>query len=112
MSLFTLTTPGVNFHKGVFYDKAYEFITAVKSPLPLFALDAPQTLLTQLALDTGWMTDDDAWRTLVASVSFDRQYGDIIKDTLREWGQKSGPFVWLFSVREGKVRICVFEEVN
>lgn len=41
----------------------------------------------------------------MANASFDRQYGEMIKESLREWGSKSGPFVWLFSVREVKVSL-------
>lgn len=42
--------------QALFYEKARSFIALVKSPLPLYGLDIPASVLSTLTLDTSWLS--------------------------------------------------------
>nr|XP_019050908.1 PEK/GCN2 protein kinase [Kwoniella bestiolae CBS 10118]OCF29838.1 PEK/GCN2 protein kinase [Kwoniella bestiolae CBS 10118] len=110
--------------KSVYYEKASDFALQTHSTLPILGVDLPPPMLCQMTLDTTWITDDEAWRSLLAKEGIstgDRRYAETVRDAVKE--RKSGGTVngtlgsgasgggaekgssawcWLFSVREAK----------
>jgi len=111
--------------KALFWEKARQFLSVVRSPLPLFALDVPSSVLSAMALDTTWLllpaispqaaeldshsaSAAEAWKTLREKFPLGQPgYASSVRDELREFWESDmleggGGAVWLFSVREEK----------
>jgi len=86
-------------------EKIAAFLQSIKSTLPVIAVDMPGTILAQLALQSSWIADDEAWRPILTdSAMTDRKYADTIREAVRKIVKEDGHDVfWLFGVREGKV---------
>lgn len=90
---------------------AIEFANTTHSPLPIIAVDLPASILGGLALDHTWLTEDDAWRAVLIGIpNEDRRYAEVVRDAVRTRGAgpsggRGGGWVWLFSVRESRVRL-------
>lgn len=84
---------------------ADEFAASVKSTLPVIGVDLAPELLSQLAFETGWITDDDAWRSLTHSAlpNSERSYAEQVRRAVADHAKNPGGNVWLFSVREARV---------
>lgn len=84
---------------------ADEFAASVKSTLPVIGVDLAPELLSSLAFDTGWITDDDAWRSLThnALPTSERSYAEMVRRAVADHAKNPGGNVWLFSVREARV---------
>ncbi|KAL0241915.1 hypothetical protein I308_106089 [Cryptococcus tetragattii IND107] len=73
--------------KSVYYDKASDFATQTQSTLPVLGIDLPPLLICQLTLDTAWITDDEAWRSLLNKEGVhpgDRRYMDSIREGVQQ----------------------------
>ncbi|WVQ95416.1 hypothetical protein IAU59_002513 [Kwoniella sp. CBS 9459] len=106
--------------KSVYYEKASEFAAQTGSNLPILGIDLPLPILCQMTLDTAWVNDDEAWRSLLARESIsntDKRYADSVRDAVKSCkssesnglassisSNAGGPagWMWLFSVREAK----------
>ncbi|EAL17471.1 hypothetical protein CNBM1630 [Cryptococcus deneoformans B-3501A] len=118
--------------KSVYYDKASDFATQTQSTLPVLGIDLPPLLICQLTLDTTWITDDEAWRSLLNKEGVhpgDRRYMESIREGVQQMktggggnggggggsgsggggvggvgiiGRENG-WMWLFCVRDNKV---------
>lgn len=97
---------------------AVEFATTTRSQLPIIAVDLPAALLSGLASDHAWLTEDEAWRGVLTVVPGpDRRYAEIVRDAVRSRGGDAPigaggggkGWVWLFSVRETRVS-CLLQE--
>ncbi len=85
--------------------QADEFAANVQSALPIIAVDLAPDLLSSMTLESNWITDDEAWRTLTHSVlpNSERNYGAEVRRAVAEHAKSPGGCVWLFSVREARV---------
>lgn len=74
--------------------------------VPVFGLDLPARVLAQLCLQSNdWLTDDEAWKATLPLLATDRAYALSVRHALRaECTGKGSPYVFLYSLREGKVR--------
>ncbi|WWC92548.1 uncharacterized protein L201_007507 [Kwoniella dendrophila CBS 6074] len=109
--------------KSVYYEKASDFALQTHSTLPILGVDLPPSMLCQMTLDMSWMTDDEAWRSMMTKEGIatgDRRYAETVRDAVKErkaggvangqvglgGGSGSdkgqGDWCWLFSVREAK----------
>ncbi|BEI98202.1 hypothetical protein CcaverHIS631_0305010 [Cutaneotrichosporon cavernicola] len=90
--------------KSVYYEKADEFAASVKSTLPVIGVDLAPDLLSTMALETAWITDDEAWRTLTqpALPNSERGYAAEVRRAVVEHAKSTGGCVWLFSVRDAR----------
>ncbi|ORX40873.1 kinase-like domain-containing protein [Kockovaella imperatae] len=92
--------------KTVYYDKASEFAESTRSTLPIVGVDLAPSILAQMALESSWLSDEEAWRTLLAPFSTaDRRYVESIRDAIVDIKSKSegDGWLWLFGVRDNKV---------
>lgn len=101
-----------------------EFLEHAGTNLPILGVDLSASLLSQLTLDTSWIHDDEAWRTVLANHFGDeRKYLEQVREHVQKevrgegggavtamsgvsWSHGAGKkmtWVWLFSVREAKV---------
>lgn len=111
---------------------ASDFATQTQSTLPVLGIDLPPLLICQLTLDTTWITDDEAWRSLLNKEGVhpgDRRYMESIREGVQQMktggggnggggggsgsggggvggvgiiGRENG-WMWLFCVRDNKV---------
>lgn len=90
--------------KSVYYDKATDFSASVKSSLPVIGVDLSAEMLSAMTLETTWVRDDDAWRSITHPQlpTSERRYADQVRDAVREHQSTTGGPVWLFSVREAR----------
>lgn len=66
---------------------ASDFATQTQSTLPVLGIDLPPLLICQLTLDTAWITDDEAWRSLLNKEGVhagDRRYMDSIREGVQQ----------------------------
>jgi translation initiation factor 2-alpha kinase 4 len=92
--------------KSVYYEKAHDFVQSTKSSLPVIGVDLPVHILSHMALETGWITDDEAWKPILADKAVsDRKYAETVREGVRKLVKEDeqGSF-WLFGVREARVR--------
>lgn len=90
--------------KVVYYEKAADFATSVKSTLPVIGVDLSAEMLGAMTLDAGWVRDDEQWRAIThpqLSTS-ERRYADQVRDAVREHAAASGGPVWLLGLREAR----------
>lgn len=73
--------------------------------LPVFGIDLPSRTLAQLCLQpSDWLSDDEAWKHVQIVLATDRSYAVSIRSALATELVSSNPsFVFLYSLREGKV---------
>jgi len=85
-------------------EKIAAFLQSIKSTLPVIAVDMPGSILAQLALQSSWIADDEAWRPILADPAItDRKYADTTREAVRKMVKEDGHDVfWLFGVREGR----------
>lgn len=91
--------------QSVYYDKTSEFATSTKSSLPIIAVDLPLPLLSRLTLHPEWVSDDEPFKSILASLATsERKYADTVREGVRKLVKEDGCGVfWLFGVREGRV---------
>lgn len=93
----------------MYWEKASDFATSNKIQLPIIGVDLPLPLLSQLTLDVGWVTDEEPWRGVLASMTPpDRKYAEQVREAVREVRKDSGAGgggggMFLYSVREARV---------
>jgi translation initiation factor 2-alpha kinase 4 len=79
----------------------------MKTALPLYGVDLEPRLLSKLTLNSNWLTDEEAWRGILAELSTgERKYADVVREGVKEGiaGDKERcAGVWLYSVREARV---------
>lgn len=90
--------------KAVYYDKADDFATSVKSSLPVIGVDLSAEMLSAMTLETAWVRDDEQWRAITHPQlpTSERRYADQVREAVREHAATTGGPVWLFSVREAR----------
>lgn len=91
----------------MYYDKTHEFALSTKSALSIIAVDLPLPLLSRLTLHPEWVSDDEPWKAVLASLATsERKYADTVREGVRKLVKEDGCGVfWLFGVREGRVSL-------
>jgi hypothetical protein len=90
----------------VYWEKASDFATSNKIQLPIIGVDLPLPLLSQLTLDVAWVTEEEPWRGVLASMTPpDRKYAEQVREAVREVRKENGGGggMFLYSVREARV---------
>jgi translation initiation factor 2-alpha kinase 4 len=97
----------------VYNGKIQDFLTSTRSTLPVIAVDVPASILAQLAINTSWITEDEAWKAVLTDPAIDdRKYAETVREGVRKLVKDENQnVIWLFGVREGKegkVRFMTF----
>jgi len=88
------------------FDTASELKSSVQSGLPVIAVDVPSLVFEALVRDSSWVTDEDAWKAILAGLPSQHSgYGNQIRDAVMKRKSEGRRFVLLFAVREERVQI-------
>lgn len=93
--------------RSIYHDKLREFAATAQTTLPIFGIDLPSPVVSQLAIaPENWITDDATWRSLSSGLGHDRQLGDALRQALQSCkASGKAPFAYLYPLRDGKVSL-------
>jgi len=96
--------------KQIFLDKAFEMSSrvhsAVRSGIPVIAIDTPANVFDTLCRSSGWVTDDETWKTVVSSFPLSSTgYAPQIREAISRRQAEGHRFVLLFAVRDERVHL-------
>ncbi|THH00815.1 hypothetical protein EW026_g1755 [Hermanssonia centrifuga] len=92
--------------KQMFLDRAFEFglelkNTASQSGIPTVAVDVPTTVFEEMIKNTGWVTDEDAWKAIATSFPPQHSaYAHQVREAIIKRKADGCKFLILFAVRE------------
>jgi len=83
------------------FDAAVQIKSAAQVGIPTVAMDVTPATFDLLCKSTIWLTDDDAWKAVIASFPVPNPaYANQIRDAVNRRRLDGHPFVILFAVRE------------
>lgn len=96
--------------KQLFMDRAFDTAAQVKSAvqtgIPVIAVDVPLNVFDVLVRDSAWVTDEDAWKAILANLPSQHSgYGHQIREQVAKRKAEGRRFVLLFAVRDERVQI-------
>ncbi len=75
--------------------------TASQSGIPTVAVDVPTTVFEEMIKNTGWVTDEDAWKAIAASFPPQHSaYAHQVREAIIKRKSDGCKFLILFAVRE------------
>jgi eukaryotic translation initiation factor 2-alpha kinase 4 len=96
----------IDSHVSVAFEMAQKIESAVQSGIPMVAVDVVPTTFELLCKSSAWVTDDDAWKAIVASFPIPNpSYAAQIRDAVQRRRAEGNTFVLLFAVREERVHL-------
>lgn len=88
------------------YEKGEQIKLAVQNGMPILAVDVPTSLFDAMAKATGWITDDEAWRTIISSFAPSHSaYAGQVREVVVKRRADGHPFLLLFAVREERIHL-------
>lgn len=96
--------------KQILLDKAYErnieLKTAVQNGVPMIVIDVPSTVFDSLVKSSSWIHDDEAWKTIVASMpALQSAYSNQVREAVIRRKSEGHPFVMLYATREERMQL-------
>jgi len=96
--------------KQIFLDRAFEkgeqIKLAVQNGMPILAVDVPTSLFDAMTKATGWIMDDEAWRTIISSFAPSHSaYAGQVREAVGKRRADGHSFLLLFAVREERIHI-------
>jgi len=80
--------------------------SAVRSGIPVIAIDTPANVFDALCRSSGWVTDDETWKTVVSSFPLSSTgYAPQIREAISRRQAEGHRFVLLFAVRDERVHL-------
>jgi eukaryotic translation initiation factor 2-alpha kinase 4 len=74
--------------------------------MPILAVDVPTSLFDAMTKSAGWITDDDAWRTIISSFAPTHSaYAAQVREAVGKRRSDGHPFLLLFAVREERIHL-------
>ena len=70
--------------------------------MPIFAVDVPPNIFDALVRTSAWVTDDDAWRSILAGYP---TANNVYLHQLREAAAKRKGYILLYALREERVQL-------
>ncbi len=93
-------SPGTAFEMGL------RVSSAVRSGIPVIAIDSPANVFDLLCQSSSWVTDDETWKTVVSSFPLSGTgYAPQIREAICRRQAEGHRFVLLFSVRDERVHL-------
>ncbi|KAF9457367.1 kinase-like domain-containing protein [Collybia nuda] len=96
--------------KSLFLDRAFEtsvqFKSAVQTGLPTLAVDVPPVVFDAMIKSSAWITDEDAWRPIVATFPAQHTaYAQQLREAAIKRKTEGHSYILLFAVREERVQL-------
>jgi len=96
--------------KQMFLDRAFEkgvqIKAAAQNGIPILAVDVPTSLFDAMMKSTGWIMDDEAWRTIISSFAPSHSaYANQVREAVVKRRSDGHPFLLLFAVREERIHL-------
>lgn len=96
--------------KQIYLEKAFEMglrvYSAVRSGIPVIAIDTPANVFDLLCQSSSWVTDDEAWKAVASSFTLSSTgYAPQIREAISHRQAEGHRFVLLFSVRDERVHL-------
>ncbi|KAF8483387.1 hypothetical protein DFH94DRAFT_307281 [Russula ochroleuca] len=96
--------------KQIFLEKAFEMglqvCSAVRSGIPVIAIDTPANVFDILCQSSSWVTDDETWKTVASSFPLSSPgYAPQIREAIFRRQAEGHRFVLLFAVRDERVHL-------
>ncbi|KAI0077507.1 Serine/threonine-protein kinase [Panus rudis PR-1116 ss-1] len=97
--------------KQMFLDRAFEYGIELKNSLlqsgmPILGVDVPITVFEEMSKNTSWITDEDAWKTLVSGFPPQHTpYAHQVRDSVFRRKADGCKFLILFAVREERAAL-------
>ncbi|KAH6903402.1 other/PEK/GCN2 protein kinase [Coprinopsis sp. MPI-PUGE-AT-0042] len=95
--------------KNILNDRAFETAKKVKTSLqtgmPTVAVDVPTTIFDAMCRSPAWLTEDDAWKSLVYSFPGGHGYAAQIRDSVLKHKDEGHAYILLFAVKEERIQL-------
>ena len=93
-------SPGIAFEMGL------QVCSAVRSGIPVIAIDTPANIFDILCQSSSWVTDDETWKTVASSFPLSSTgYAPQIREAISRRQAEGHRFVLLFAVRDERVHL-------
>jgi translation initiation factor 2-alpha kinase 4 len=74
--------------------------------MPILAVDVPTSLFDAMTKTTAWITDDEAWRTIISSFAPSHSaYAAQVREAIGKRCDDGHLFLLLFAVRDERIHI-------
>jgi eukaryotic translation initiation factor 2-alpha kinase 4 len=73
--------------------------------MPTVAVDVPTTIFDAMCRSSAWITEDDAWKSLVASFPGGHGYASQIRDLVLKHKDDGHAYILLFAVKEERIQL-------
>ena len=88
------------------FEMGLRVCSAVRSGIPVIAIDTPANVFDLLCQSSSWVTDDETWKTVASSFSLSSTgYAPQIREAISRRQAEGHRFVLLFSVRDERVHL-------
>ncbi|CAL1710511.1 unnamed protein product [Somion occarium] len=102
--------------KQMFLDRAFDFgvqlkNTITQSGIPVLGVDVPLTVFEDMCKNTSWVTDEDAWKILVAGFPPQHTpYAHQVREAVLKRKADGLKFIILFAVREERAALLTLSQ--
>lgn len=88
------------------YEKGLQIKSAALNGIPTLAIDVPTSLFDAMTNATGWITDDEAWRTIISSFAPSHSaYASQVREAVEKRRIDGHPFLLLVAIREERIHL-------
>lgn len=88
------------------YERGAHLKAAMTSGIPMLAIDVPSAVFDILVRSSNWIQDEDAWKTIVASMpALQTAYALQLREAVAKRKAEGHPFVILYATREERIQI-------
>jgi hypothetical protein len=101
-----LSRRSLTFFPGTAFEMGLRVCSAVRSGIPVIAIDTPANVFDLLCQSSSWVTDDETWKTVASSFTLSSTgYAPQIREAISRRQAEGHRFVLLFSVRDERVHL-------
>ena len=95
-----------SFSPGTAFEMGLQVGSAVRSGIPVIAIDTPANVFDSLCQSSSWITDDETWKTVASSFPLSSPgYAPQIREAISRRQAEGHRFVLLFGVRDERVHL-------
>jgi hypothetical protein len=101
-----LSSRSLTFFTDTAFEMGLRVCSAIRSGIPVIAIDTPANVFDLLCQTSGWVTDDETWKTVASSFTLSSTgYAPQIREAISRRQAEGHRFVLLFSVRDERVHL-------